>query len=103
MDIPIDLHNQRRLVTVKVNDKSLNDLLPSEMDAQLVRPPKVPEGGNSSYKIFSAGVISRRLSLFSLFENGEMSEGQRGGALEFCFGNSLFSDDVFERHLLILR
>lgn len=33
------------------------------MDSQLIRPPKVPEAGNSSHKIFSAGVISRRSSL----------------------------------------
>jgi hypothetical protein len=30
------------------------------------------------YAVFSAGVMSRRLSPFSVFENGEMSEGQRG-------------------------
>ena len=33
---------------------------------------------NSCQRIFSAGVMSRRLSPFSFFENGEMSEGQRG-------------------------
>jgi len=49
-------------VTIKVNDESLYDLLPPKMDSQFIRPPKVPEGGNSSHKIFSAGVISRRSS-----------------------------------------
>jgi hypothetical protein len=38
MDVPIHFNDQRRFVTVKVNDKSSNDLLPSEMGSQLVRP-----------------------------------------------------------------
>ena len=31
-----------------------------KMDSQFIRPPKVSEGGNSSHKIFSAGVMLRR-------------------------------------------
>ena len=37
VDIAIDLHNQPRLVTIKINNESLNDLLPSEMNTKLIR------------------------------------------------------------------
>lgn len=57
------------------------------MDSQLIRPPKAPAWGNTFHRIFSANIISRRLSPFSLFANGEMSEGQRGGTLKFFFGD----------------
>jgi hypothetical protein len=43
-------------VTTEINDESLNNLPPPKMDSQLIRPLKVPEGGNSSHKSFSAGV-----------------------------------------------
>jgi len=65
-------------VTIKVNDESLYDLLPPKMDSQFIRPPKVPEGGNSSHKIFSAGVISRRSSLarcsYHYYRLGKLTE-----------------------------
>jgi len=60
-------------MTVKIDDESLNDLplappvragVSPKVDSQLIRLPKVPEGGSSSHKIFSAGVISRRSSDF---------------------------------------
>jgi len=40
VDIPIRVrvHNQPRPVTVKIDDESLNDLLPPKMDAQIIRP-----------------------------------------------------------------
>ena len=41
--------------------------------------------------------MSRQLSLFSHFENGEMSEGQRG-SLKFFFGDGLTWDDIFDWH-----
>jgi hypothetical protein len=42
-------------MAIKIDDKSLNDLLPPKMDSQLVRPQFMPND-------FSAGVISRRNS-----------------------------------------
>ncbi len=38
VDIAIHFNDQRGSVTVKVNDESLNDLLPPKMDSQLIRP-----------------------------------------------------------------
>lgn len=42
MDISIYFNNQRRFVTVKVNDKPRDNLLPPKMDAQLIRPQFMP-------------------------------------------------------------
>ena len=63
MNISIHFNHQRGLVTIEIDNESLNNLLPPKADSQLLCPPKVPEGGNSSHKIFSAGVMSRRSSL----------------------------------------
>jgi hypothetical protein len=38
MDIAIHFNNQCGLVTVKVNNESLNNLLPPKVDTQLIRP-----------------------------------------------------------------
>jgi hypothetical protein len=53
VDIAINLHNQACLMTIKVNNESLNNLLPPKVDSQLIRPPKVPEGGSSSHTLRS--------------------------------------------------
>jgi hypothetical protein len=37
MDVSIHFKDQPRFVTVKVNDESRDDLLPPEMDSQLIR------------------------------------------------------------------
>jgi hypothetical protein len=42
-------------VTIKINDESLNNLLPPKADAQFI-------ARNSFHNIFSAGVMSRRSS-----------------------------------------
>jgi hypothetical protein len=44
MDISIDFNNQTRLVTVKIDDESLNNLPPPKADFQLLR---VPSGGHA--------------------------------------------------------
>lgn len=36
MDIAIHFNNQSCFVTIKINDKSCDDLLPSEMDSQFI-------------------------------------------------------------------
>ncbi|WKZ40920.1 MAG: hypothetical protein QY328_02565 [Anaerolineales bacterium] len=38
VDIPIYFNDQPRLVTVKIDNESLNDLLPPKVDSQLIRP-----------------------------------------------------------------
>jgi hypothetical protein len=43
VDVAVDFHNQACLMTVKVNDKSLNDLLPPKVDSQLIRPQFFPQ------------------------------------------------------------
>jgi hypothetical protein len=58
VDIAIHFNNQPRLVTVEIDDESLNDLLPLKADSQFIRPPKVPEGGNSSHTSSSRQVSS---------------------------------------------
>jgi len=37
VNISINLNDQRRLVTVKVDNEPLNDLLPPKMDSQIIR------------------------------------------------------------------
>lgn len=43
MDVAIHFNDQRRLVTVEVNDEACDDLLPPEMDSQLVAAQFLPE------------------------------------------------------------
>lgn len=43
MDVAIDFNDQPRLVTVKVDDKSLNNLLPPKADTQLIGADLLPE------------------------------------------------------------
>jgi hypothetical protein len=38
VDISIHFNNQRGFMAVKINDKSLNDLLPPKTDSQFIRP-----------------------------------------------------------------
>lgn|GEM_PF-6599464 len=38
MDISIHFKDQRRLVTIEIDDESLNDLLPPKVDSQFIRP-----------------------------------------------------------------
>jgi len=80
VDISIHLHNQRRLVTVKVNDKSRNDLLSSEMDSQLICSQFLPQN-----------LLGRSHLAAEFF-----------GALKFFFGDALTWDDVFYGHGVIL-
>ena len=43
MNISIHFNNQCCLVTVEIDNKAGNDLLPSKVDSQLVRPQFLPE------------------------------------------------------------
>ena len=76
VDISIHLNHQRGLMTVKVNDESLNDLLPPKADSQLLRAHFLPKD-----------FLSRRHLTAQFF-----------GALQFFFCDSLTWDDVFDRH-----
>ena len=76
MNVTVDFDNQSCLVTVKVDDKTGNDLLPAKMDSQLVRPQFLPKD-----------IFSRRHIATEFF-----------CALEFSFGDSLTRDDVFDGH-----
>jgi hypothetical protein len=38
VDVAIHLHNQPRLVTVEIDNKSLNDLLSPKVNSQVIRP-----------------------------------------------------------------
>src|SRR3990172_7721410 len=83
MDVSIHFNDQPRLVTITVNDAVLRHLhqhASAGVTCCLLKwtPSLFPR--SSCQRIFSAGVMSRRLSPFSFFENGEMSEGQRGRA-----------------------
>ena len=42
VDISVYFNDQRGLVTIKVDDESLNDLLPPKVDSQLIRPKFIP-------------------------------------------------------------
>jgi len=42
MDIPIHFNDQPRFVTVKIDDESLNNLLPPKMDSQLIHTLSSP-------------------------------------------------------------
>ncbi len=48
MDVSIHFNDQCRLVTVKVNDEPCDDLLPSEMDSQLIRAQFLPHASQFS-------------------------------------------------------
>jgi hypothetical protein len=43
VNVSIHFHNQPRLVTVKINNESLNDLLPPKADSQLVGADFLPQ------------------------------------------------------------
>ena len=47
MDISIYFNNQCRFMTVKVNDKPRDNLLPPKMDTQLIRPQFMPYAARS--------------------------------------------------------
>ena len=76
MDVSIHFNDQRRFVTVKVNDEPRNDLLPPKMDSQLIRTQFLPEDflGKSHItpKFFCA--------------------------LKFFFGDGLTWDNILNRH-----
>ena len=59
MDVSIHFNDQCRLMTVKVNDEPFNDLLPPEMDSQLIRTQFLPENlfGESDITAKFAGAI----------------------------------------------
>lgn len=67
-------------MTVKVNDESLNDLLPSEMNTQLICPQFLPQD----------------------FLGGRHFAAEFTGALEFFFGDVLTWDDILDWHNEIL-
>jgi hypothetical protein len=81
VDIPINLHNQPSLMTVKIDDEAFNNLLPPKADSQLLRPHFLPKD-----------FLGRRHLAAEFF-----------CALEFCFGDFLIRDDIFDRHGGILR
>ncbi len=81
VDIAIDFNNQRGLVTIKVNDKSLNDLLSPKADSQLLSAYFLPKN-----------FLSRCHLAAKFFR-----------ALEVFFSDSLTCDDIFDRHGGILR
>jgi hypothetical protein len=63
-------------VTVKVNDESLNDLLPPKADSQLLGTNFLPQ------KFFSKSHLTAQFLC----------------TLKFFFGDSLTWDDIFDRH-----
>lgn len=67
-------------MTVEVNDESRNDLLPPKSNPQLLRADFVPQE-----------FLSRRHFATQFF-----------GTLKFFFGDTLTSNDVLDRHVLIL-
>jgi len=80
MDIPIYFKDQSCLVTIKINNKSCNDLLSSEMNSQFICSQFLPE------HLFCGCHIAPQLT----------------GTLEFFLGHSLTGDDVFDLHEVIL-
>jgi len=60
VDVAIYFNNQPRPVTVKVNDESLNDLLPPKVDSQFIPPQFFPHASRFSRReSFRGGVLSR--------------------------------------------
>jgi hypothetical protein len=49
----------RGLMTVKVNDESLNDLLPPKVDSQLIRPLFFPKNIFSFSRLFGFDITSK--------------------------------------------
>ena len=80
MDISVHFNNQPRLVTVKINDESMNDLLSPNTDSQLLGTNLLPQ---------------------NLFGRSHLT-AQFFCAFQFFFGDFLTWDDIFERHGLIL-
>src|SRR3990172_8564877 len=76
MDIPIHFHHQRGLVTVKVDDKPHNDLLPPKVDSQFIRPQFLPQN------LFSESHVTAEFFC----------------TLKFFFGDFLTCDDILDRH-----
>ena len=76
MDVTIYFNDQPCLVTVKVNNKTCNDLLSPKMDAQLIRTQFLPKD----------------------FLGGSHLTAQFAGTLKFFFGDGLTWDDVFDWH-----
>jgi hypothetical protein len=74
MDASIQFNDQSGLMAIKICNETRDYLLPSEMDSQLVPAQFFPQ------KFFCRSHFSALVSPFSLFENGEMPEGQRGRA-----------------------
>jgi hypothetical protein len=80
VDIAIDLNNQRGLVTVKINDEALNNLLSPKVDSQFICPKFLPQD----------------------FLGGSHLTAEFFCALKFLRGNFLIRDDVFDWHGTIL-
>ncbi len=80
MDITIQFNDQRRFVTVKVNYKPRDNLLPPKVNAQLTRPQFLPKN------LFGGGHITAQFT----------------GAFQLFFGHSLTRNDVFDWHFTIL-
>ncbi len=89
MDIPIHFNNQCCFVTVKVNNEACNDLLPPEVDAQLISAQLLPAESSRQESYLAAQFFC---------------------ALEFLFGDPLAGDNacpersrrVFDWHEVIL-
>ncbi|HMB22568.1 MAG TPA: hypothetical protein VKP08_07065, partial [Anaerolineales bacterium] len=80
MDVAIYFNNQPCPMTIKIDNESLNNLLPPKMNSQFVRPKFLPQD------------LLSRCHLTPQFP----------GALEFRLGDSLTRDDVFDWHEMIL-
>lgn len=76
MDIPINFNDQCCFVAVKIDNKSRDDLLSSEVDSQLVSSQFLPKH-----------FLGRRHIV-----------PQFTGAFQFCFFYSLTWNDVFDGH-----
>ena len=76
MDIAIHFDNQPCFVAIKIDNESHNDLLSSEMDAQLVGAWFLPKN------LFSGCHVTAEFFC----------------TLEFFFGDFLFSNNILERH-----
>jgi hypothetical protein len=76
VDITIHFNHQPRLVTVEVNNKPLNHLLPPKADSQLIRPKFLPQD-----------LLGGRHLTAEFF-----------GALKFLRSDLLIRDDVFDWH-----
>lgn len=76
-------------MAIKVNDESLNDLLPPKMNTQLICAQFFPQN------LFGESHLTAK------FFPGTARQG-RCGALKFFFGDALTWDDVFDGPGLIL-